>query len=205
MMVWIICGALAVSLICNAVFFWRLLALGKDLQTVKSDRQSLIEKLDETSSARAKRAQSNKSKRVMRKREGNPPGILSGLNVLVADDEPVNIEVILGMLDFLGLTNIAIAKNGVEAVEYAQDIMFDLCLMDIQMPEMNGLDATTAIHATELNKNLPVIPVTGASRVVTVELCKQKGMTGFLQKPVELEKLRSLITQTLSQTKRKAA
>lgn len=119
------------------------------------------------------------------------PGILQGLTVLIADDNEVNIEVLIGMLETMGLERMLIARNGAEAVEASKGSEIDIAYMDIQMPELNGIDASRKILLNPIYRNLPIIPITGFSRIVNAEMCQEAGMTEFLQKPVELDKLRA--------------
>ncbi|MEO1243855.1 MAG: response regulator [Pseudomonadota bacterium] len=124
-------------------------------------------------------------------------GLLSGLCVLVADDDPTNVDVLIGMLESLGLTELIVAENGEEAVTFASRHTFDIIFMDIQMPKKTGIDAAREILSGQLNRNVPIIPITGFSRIVNAELCKKAGMTGFLQKPVILDNLRSVTRDAL--------
>lgn len=126
-------------------------------------------------------------------------GLLSGLCVLVADDDPTNIAVLVGMLELLGLTELVVAENGEDAVTFASNRKFDIVYMDIQMPKKTGIEAAREILSGQLNKKTPIIPITGFSRIVNAELCKKAGMTGFLQKPVMLDDLRSTTRDALFQ------
>lgn len=127
------------------------------------------------------------------------PGILKGLTVLVADDNEVNIDVLSGMLEVMGLERLVIARNGKEAVEAVNEHKIDVAFMDIQMPEMNGIDASKKILNKPAYSDLPIIPITGFSRIVNADMCKEAGMVGFLQKPVELEKLRTATKKALKE------
>ncbi|MGH1422199.1 MAG: response regulator [Hyphomonas sp.] len=129
------------------------------------------------------------------------PGVLQGLTVLVADDNEVNIDVLIGMLETFGLERIVIARNGEEAFEAAKENKVDIAYMDIQMPKMNGIEASKKILGKPENVGLPIIPITGFSRIVNADMCEEAGMTGFLQKPVELDALR-LTTMLALRTKK---
>ena len=130
-------------------------------------------------------------------------GILSGLTVLVADDNDVNITVLTEMLEHLGLERLIVTKDGEEVVEAAMENRVDIVYMDIQMPKMNGIDAAKKILSDHTYRSLPIIPITGFSRIVNASMCSEAGMTGFLQKPVDLDELRSATLRVLS--KRRAA
>jgi CheY-like chemotaxis protein len=82
----------------------------------------------------------------------------TGLRVLVAEDNPINQKVITFMLEPMGMTPV-IAGNGREALAFYKIDSFDLILMDMMMPEMDGLAATQAIRAWEKQNNLPRTPI----------------------------------------------
>lgn len=128
-------------------------------------------------------------------------GVLTGLTVLVADDDDTNIEVLIGMLEMMGLSALVVAKNGEEAVQFAKQVSFDIIYMDIQMPKKTGIDAAKDIRMLGKNRRMPIIPITGFSRIVNKQICKEAGMNGFLQKPVDFDKLKATSMQEL-QTQR---
>lgn len=125
-------------------------------------------------------------------------GVLTGLSVLVAEDQPTNVTVLVEMLKEMGLTSYVVAGDGEEAVRYSRQKQFDIVFMDIQMPKINGIDAAKSIHSILLNKTTPIIPITGFSRIVNADLCRKAGMTGFLQKPIDFDKLKSAIRLALA-------
>lgn len=105
------------------------------------------------------------------------------IKVLVAEDIALNqllIKIIL--LDF-GY-EIDIANNGKEAVEKLQKNSYDIILMDLQMPEMNGFEATRYIR-NEMNSNIPIIALTADVTSVDVEKCKAAGMNDYVSKPID--------------------
>ncbi|MEP3051613.1 MAG: response regulator [Erythrobacter sp.] len=124
-------------------------------------------------------------------------GPLFGTVVLIADDIPENIEVLIEMLGQMVLTDYFLASNGKQAISLASNNNFDLVFMDIQMPIMNGLDAAENIKAMPNHHTTPIIPLTAHSRVVTRDLCKKSGMFGFLQKPIDMQELREAIEQAI--------
>ena len=127
------------------------------------------------------------------------PGMLSGLKVLIVDDTPVNIEVLTEFLEIFGLETYYIAENGEEAVSIATRTPLDLILMDIQMPKMNGIEATKEIRATDVGKKIPIVAATAFSRIVNKDMCKEAGMNGFLRKPIELDDLEMQVRKTLNE------
>jgi signal transduction histidine kinase/CheY-like chemotaxis protein len=112
------------------------------------------------------------------------------LRILVADDNPVNRKVALHMLERLG-HSVALANNGIEALSAVQTESFDLVMMDVQMPEMDGLEATRRIREWELGKtHIPIIALTAHAMDRHREECLAVGMDSFLAKPILLDSLK---------------
>lgn len=109
---------------------------------------------------------------------------LRGARVLLAEDDPANQEVARGLLEKRGLT-VRIAQNGAEAVAYLRQESFDLVLMDVQMPEMDGIDATRAIRALPEYQHLPIIAMTANIFSEDRGRCLAAGMNDFIAKPVD--------------------
>ena len=112
----------------------------------------------------------------------------SKIHVLVAEDNRINQHVILRMLQFEGILNISIAKDGNEAVEKVQAAIqrnkrFDVIFMDIQMPNLDGLQATRKIRR-ELEYSLPIVALTAYTDSANVKECTEAGMNDFLAKPI---------------------
>ncbi len=105
------------------------------------------------------------------------------LNILVAEDNPVNQEVVAAMLRKRGHT-IDVVADGRAAVLAAARARYDVILMDIQMPEMDGFEATHAIRATPAGKDLPIIALTAHALSGERERCLSHGMTDYLTKPL---------------------
>ncbi len=115
------------------------------------------------------------------------------IKVLVAEDNPVNkklIEIILQKLGFEG----DVVSNGKEAVERAMSEEYDICLMDIHMPVMSGIEATEEIRKKG-NKALPIIALTADAFKEGREQCLKAGMNDFLSRPVQSEKLEEKIME----------
>jgi two-component system, sensor histidine kinase and response regulator len=115
---------------------------------------------------------------------------LPGLQVLVAEDNPVNQRVVCVMLRRQGWT-VTLAVNGKEAYRLFLAGRFDLVLMDIQMPEMDGFEATAAIRQKEkaMGKHIPIIALTAHAMKGDRERCLAGGMDGYVSKPVQAEEL----------------
>jgi CheY-like chemotaxis protein len=120
--------------------------------------------------------------------------------ILVAEDVEINQEIISAMLEETTLA-IDFAINGVEAVSMFKQNpdKYDLILMDIQMPEMDGYDATIAIRAlgTEKAVSIPIIALSANVFKEDIDKCLEAGMTGHLGKPVDYNVLISTLNQYL--------
>ncbi len=114
------------------------------------------------------------------------------IQILLIEDNIINQEVAKGLLELSHCT-VVVANNGQEAVEaIASNSHFDLVLMDIQMPIMNGLDATKKIRADEgEQKKLPIIAMTGAAMYTDRVHVLEAGMDALIAKPFTLEYLYS--------------
>ncbi len=108
------------------------------------------------------------------------------LQILLVEDNPVNQRVAAHLLRKHG-HEVAVAGNGQEALQVLEGRGFDLVLMDIQMPEMDGLQATAAIRAREqgTDRHLPIVALTAMGMPGDCEICLKAGMDGYLKKPVE--------------------
>ena len=111
-----------------------------------------------------------------------------GARVLLAEDEPVNQEVSRGLLEDVGLS-VDLAEDGRQALELAQHTRYDLILMDIQMPRLNGVDATRAIRADSLNTATPILAMTANAFDEDRQICIDAGMDDHIAKPVDPELL----------------
>jgi len=112
------------------------------------------------------------------------------LQILLAEDNPVNQKLAVRVLEKRG-HNVVVASNGREALDLLDKDKFDLVLMDINMPEMDGFEATTAIREKEKDStgHLPVIAMTAHALKGDRERCLQAGMDGYLSKPIQAEEL----------------
>ena len=111
------------------------------------------------------------------------------LRVLVVDDCPVNLAVVSAKLQALGVVPMQ-AADGAEAVALACEWQFDLILMDLQMPILDGLGATSAIRRFELHRSRPEVPVLAhSSSLLESTVLARHGLSGHLSKPCTGEQL----------------
>ena len=111
-----------------------------------------------------------------------------GARILLAEDEPVNQEVSKGLLEDIGLA-VDVARDGVEAVEMARRIPYRLILMDMQMPNLNGVDATRQIRKDSLNSATPILAMTANAFDEDRRACLDAGMNDHIPKPIEPEQI----------------
>ncbi|WP_016957544.1 response regulator [Catenovulum agarivorans] len=114
--------------------------------------------------------------------------LIRGASVLVAEDNELNQEVAIGLLEDAGFV-VTIANDGKEALALLAEHKFDVVLMDMQMPVMDGLTATQEIRKIEKYNMLPVIAMTANAMQQDKERCTAAGMNGHIAKPIDPEEL----------------
>jgi signal transduction histidine kinase/DNA-binding response OmpR family regulator len=127
---------------------------------------------------------------------------LPPLDILLAEDSLVNQKVAIGILERHG-HRIRIANNGREAVQAAKNGRFDLVLMDVQMPEMDGLEATAAIRVRERasQDHVPIVAMTAHAMKSDREACLEAGMDGYVTKPIRAAQLLHTIASVFQELK----
>ena len=112
------------------------------------------------------------------------------LRILLAEDSLLNQKLAVGLLTKWGHA-VTVANNGQEAVVAVTRQVFDLVLMDIQMPEMNGFEATEAIRGQERERGgrVPIVALTAHALKGDRERCLEAGMDGYVSKPIRQEEL----------------
>jgi PAS domain S-box-containing protein len=128
------------------------------------------------------------------------------LRILLAEDNFVNRAVALAILEKKG-HSLAHASNGIEAVEAAESEAFDLIFMDVQMPEIDGFEATRRIRIAEqgTDRHTPIVALTAHAMTGDRELCLAAGMDDYLSKPLKKEALYLLLEQISNQKQAAAA
>jgi CheY-like chemotaxis protein/HPt (histidine-containing phosphotransfer) domain-containing protein len=123
---------------------------------------------------------------------------MAPLNILLAEDSLVNQKLARALLAKAG-HQVVVADNGREAMAAFESQSFDLILMDVQMPEMDGLEATTAIRAVERRQggSVPIIAMTAHVLPGDRERCLDAGMNGYIAKPVRAQQLYAAILRAV--------
>lgn len=123
------------------------------------------------------------------------------LKILLAEDNIINQKLSQRILEKQGW-QVVIANNGKEAVELYKNNGFDLILMDVQMPEMDGVDATIEIRKIEkpAGKHIPIIALTAAAFEEDKKKCLEAGMDGYSTKPINIQKLLETIDELLTKS-----
>ena len=122
------------------------------------------------------------------------------IQILLVEDNVVNQKVAISMLKKIGLNHIHLAEDGREAVDMSRNQTYDLMLMDCQMPEMSGYEATGLIRQREREQQLPRIPIiamTANAMAEDREKCLAAGMDDYLSKPVKIDNLRERLEHWL--------
>ena len=115
--------------------------------------------------------------------------------ILVVEDEVINICVIKGHLNAIGL-DFTVVENGQDAVNSAKNDKYDLILMDLHLPMLNGYDASKQIR--EFNKEIPIVAVSAAAMPEDISKCKEFGMNDHLSKPYRRDALLECLNKYLS-------
>ncbi len=142
------------------------------------------------------------SEHVVDQRQNNPHP-LAGLRILAVDDNKMNLMVLRGVLEHSG-AEVFEALDGQQAVELLCDETkyFDICLMDVQMPKMNGLEATQIVRKQSVRPEIPIIALTAGAMLAEHQNAIKAGMDDVLTKPIDSEAvIKSILSHLSMQTR----
>ncbi len=134
---------------------------------------------------------------------------LAGCRILLAEDNRINQKIAVGMLKKLGIVKVDVVDNGHSAVNRLTEQDYDLVLMDLQMPECDGLSACRQIRGTAegeanatavRNRQLPIIALTANAMQSDIDECLEAGMDGHVAKPIKIDRLRQELEKWLPTT-----
>jgi CheY-like chemotaxis protein len=124
----------------------------------------------------------------------------SGMNILIVEDNEINLQIVSQMLQMVH-ANVFLTRNGLECLDLLLKDSIDIILMDVQMPHMDGLDATKMIRSMDKFKHLPIIGLSaGVLKQEQVD-CLKAGMSDFIAKPFTVYDLLSTINPWLNKSK----
>ncbi|WP_232312665.1 response regulator [Enterovibrio coralii] len=124
----------------------------------------------------------------------------TGLRILLVEDNMINQEVAKGILEQFNPT-IEVADNGQIALDMVQEQEFDIVLMDMQMPVMDGVTATKKIREIESLSGMPIVAMTANAMERDVKQCKEAGMNDHVSKPIDVDELISAISRWTNASK----
>jgi CheY-like chemotaxis protein len=124
--------------------------------------------------------------------------VQQNVRVLVAEDVALNQLLIKLIVKDYGF-EVDIADNGKAVIDKLQENRYDIILMDLQMPQMNGFEATDYIRNT-MHSQIPIIALTADVTTVDIEKCKKVGMNDYIPKPIDEKLLHSKIINCLKKT-----
>jgi CheY-like chemotaxis protein len=122
----------------------------------------------------------------------------AGTVILLAEDEPISQEISRGLLEEVGLV-VVLAEDGMQALELARQNRYALILMDMQMPNLNGVDATKAIRTLPGYEKTPILAMTANAFDEDRKTCIEAGMDDHIPKPIDPDKLYETLLEWLEQ------
>ena len=127
----------------------------------------------------------------------SPRGV-AGLSVLLAEDNPVNVKYAVALLEKWG-HRVTVATNGREAIDRAMEQRFDIALVDVQMPEVGGLDVARRIRTNEATTGdrLPIVALTARAMKGDREECLEAGMDDYVSKPIKSDALKAAMERAM--------
>lgn len=117
--------------------------------------------------------------------------------ILIFEDDPKNLKLIRDLLQILNYKTFE-ATDGKQGVQLARDIKPDLILMDIQMPVLDGFEATKILKTDEDTKDIPIIALTACVMKGDIKKISEAGCDGYISKPIDTRKFMKKVTEYLS-------
>ncbi|MCQ1536994.1 response regulator [Methanosarcina sp. KYL-1] len=118
--------------------------------------------------------------------------------ILIVEDNPMNMELILDLLEFYG-HSVTGAEDGIKALERLSEKKFDIILLDMQLPKMDGLELLARIKKNPSTADIPVIAVTAHAMKGSEEHFIEMGCVDYISKPIDIHKFRALIDKYLGE------
>lgn len=127
-----------------------------------------------------------------------PPRAVTGLNILICDDEPTNLYVLRELLETMGHV-VSQCENGFEALDMLQENDYDMAIIDLQMPEMSGLEVAELYQYAVPDRSIPLILASANVRADFIDKSKSY-FDAYIEKPIDYQKLSAIITQINEQS-----
>ena len=118
--------------------------------------------------------------------------------ILIVEDNPINMELTLDLLEFYGYDVIQ-AEDGIKALERLAEAKFDLILLDMQLPKMDGLEVLERIKKNPATAAIPVIAVTAHAMKGSEEYFMEMGCVDYVSKPIDIHRFRALIDKYIGE------
>lgn len=119
-------------------------------------------------------------------------------HILIVDDSPTDVQVLKQLLSEIGDFKISVAEDGDEGIKKAEELLPDLILMDVVMPNLNGFRATRILTHNDATSHIPVLIVTTKEQVSDNIWAIRQGACGFMNKPVDKDVLQELVLEAIS-------
>ncbi len=116
--------------------------------------------------------------------------------ILIVEDNPMNMELILDLLEFYGY-EVTKAEDGIKALECLAEKKFDIILLDMQLPKMDGLEVLDQIKNNPATADIPVIAVTAHAMKGSEEHFIEMGCVEYVSKPIDIHKFRAMVNKYL--------
>jgi two-component system cell cycle response regulator DivK len=118
--------------------------------------------------------------------------------ILIVEDNPMNMELIMDLLEFYGY-NVTEAEDGIKALECLAEKKFDIILLDMQLPKMDGLEVLEQIKKNPETADIPVIAVTAHAMKGSEEHFIEMGCVDYISKPIDIHRFRAMIDKYLGE------